>query len=340
LTIATKRLLALIALGANAALAGVLALVLMGIELLPRQAEALAASCQPVAWLSTPLLCLGALAFLPWLKATYREAYRLVPNADLAHQLRRGPVFSFFVPFLNLVWPYQAVRALDAALDPDRVPDPTPRPAQDASASYRDAPVERVARYPAPPAPVRLWWALVIARPAVALVLNGARAAWVVSETMNRADMQAAPALSRSGLLLPGANFFVAFQQAAVCAAAIAAFVVVSRISARLAEVARRFNALGTPAPTPSTHYAVAAAMPLEAARGDANWALGLAILSLFFCAPLTAPFALWKASRALRLGASGTATAAIVLSVVGLVLSLFFWFLAIWQFLTPASPR
>jgi hypothetical protein len=339
LTIATKRLLALIALGANAALAGVVAVVVIAIEFLPRQAEALAASSQQLARLSTPLLCVGALAFLPWLKATYRQAYSLIPNADLGHQLRRGPVMSFFVPFLNLVWPYQAVRALNAALDPDRVPAPAPRLAPDAPATYRDAPVEQAARRPAPPAPVRLWWALWIARPAVVLVLNGARAARVVSATMNRAEMQASPALSGDDFLLPGANFFVAFQHAAVCAAAIAAFVVVARISARLAEVARRLSALGTPASAPLTHSPAAAPAGTEATR-DANWALGLAILSLFFCAPLTAPFAVWKASRALRLGASVTATAAIVLSVVGLVLSMFFWFLAIWQFLTPASPR
>jgi len=78
---------------------------------------------------------------------------------------------------------------------------------------------------------------------------------------------------------------------------------------------------------------------PETAARREAGWALALGILSLFVCAPITAPFALWKASRALRLRPSGMATAAIVVAVFGLLTSLFFWFLAIWQFLTPAHP-
>ncbi|MBX3213586.1 MAG: hypothetical protein KF850_16220 [Labilithrix sp.] len=77
-----------------------------------------------------------------------------------------------------------------------------------------------------------------------------------------------------------------------------------------------------------------------EAARRDANWALALGIASLVFCAPMTAPFALWKATRALRAGASGRATVALVLAALGLASSAFFWFLVIWQFLTPAEPR
>ncbi len=79
---------------------------------------------------------------------------------------------------------------------------------------------------------------------------------------------------------------------------------------------------------------------PDEAARRDATWALVLGIASLVFCAPMTAPFAFWKAARALRVGASGRATVAVVLAVLGLASSALFWFLAIWQFLTPAHPK
>jgi len=39
-----------------------------------------------------------------------------------------------------------------------------------------------------------------------------------------------------------------------------------------------------------------------------------------------------------MRLQSSGMATVAIVLAVFGLLSSAFFWFLAIWQFLTPAQ--
>ena len=77
-----------------------------------------------------------------------------------------------------------------------------------------------------------------------------------------------------------------------------------------------------------------------DAARRDAAWALALGIASLVMCAPLTAPLAMWKASRALRVRPSGEATVGIVLAALGLLSSAVLWFLAIWQFLTPAAPR
>lgn len=89
--------------------------------------------------------------------------------------------------------------------------------------------------------------------------------------------------------------------------------------------------------PYQAPEAAASAVDPEATARRDAGWALALGIVSLFICAPITAPFALWKASRALRSRHSGMATAAIVVAVFGLLTSLFFWFLAIWQFLTPA---
>ncbi len=80
-------------------------------------------------------------------------------------------------------------------------------------------------------------------------------------------------------------------------------------------------------------------APPPDDARGrDRFWAVFLAVVSLFFCAPLTAPFSLLKANRLLRRGPDGFAVVAIVLAIVGLVSSLLFWFLAIWQFLSPSE--
>lgn len=73
-------------------------------------------------------------------------------------------------------------------------------------------------------------------------------------------------------------------------------------------------------------------------AQRDAQWALAFAIASLIFCAPITAPLAFWKASRAMRHGPSGMATVAIIFAVFGLCSSaLLFLFIVIWQFLTPA---
>src|SRR4051812_27539248 len=97
----TKRILALVALGANAVLAGFLSVIVLAIEVLPGEAgQAVAELSQTLAKFSTLFLWLGALAFLPWLKATYRQAHELVPNPELAHQFRRGPVLAFFIPFL------------------------------------------------------------------------------------------------------------------------------------------------------------------------------------------------------------------------------------------------
>ena len=77
---------------------------------------------------------------------------------------------------------------------------------------------------------------------------------------------------------------------------------------------------------------------PRDVARRDGWWALGLALFSLVFCAPITAPFAIWKAVRALRADASGVGAIAIFIAVVGLVSSAFVWFITIWQFLSPGE--
>ncbi len=77
-----------------------------------------------------------------------------------------------------------------------------------------------------------------------------------------------------------------------------------------------------------------------ESARRDANWGLALGIASLFMCAPLAAPLAMWKAIRALSVKSSWQATVAIVLAALGLLSSALFWFLVIWQFLSPSQPR
>jgi hypothetical protein len=78
---------------------------------------------------------------------------------------------------------------------------------------------------------------------------------------------------------------------------------------------------------------------PELAARRDATWAIVLGAASLVLCAPITAPFALWKAFRALRVRPFARAAVAIVFAVLGLLASALFWFLAIWQFLSPGEP-
>ena len=72
-----------------------------------------------------------------------------------------------------------------------------------------------------------------------------------------------------------------------------------------------------------------------ERARGDARWALGLALASFVFCGPLVGAIAIYLAWRALRVHPSSiTAKAAIAVSVGVMLL----W-VAIWQFLDSQVP-
>lgn len=81
------------------------------------------------------------------------------------------------------------------------------------------------------------------------------------------------------------------------------------------------------------------AAHPVDDGRSrDRFWALFLAIVSVVFCAPLTAPLSLFRANRLLKRGPDGYAVTAIVIAAFGFVTSLLFWFLAIWQFLSPSD--
>lgn len=84
--------------------------------------------------------------------------------------------------------------------------------------------------------------------------------------------------------------------------------------------------------------YAAPSAPPnVHQGKIDANVALVLALASVFFCAPILSPIALWKASRALRVASSWQGTMALVLAGLGLFSSAFFWLLAVWQYLAPA---
>lgn len=205
---------ALAALGLNVVVDGLLTFVVAAIDFAPAEVEDLLVNVSgKLAAISTLGVWLGALGFLPWLKATYVRARELVPSPALDEELRRGPVVGFFIPFLNLVRPYRAVRVLNDTLDPDHVPPPAPR-MMETNALYREpAAVMTLDLRSAKSAPVAVWWALWIARAIVPFVVK---------------------------LTGPASNLKIAFQNGVVFAAAVAAFVVVWRISNRLAEVERR----------------------------------------------------------------------------------------------------
>jgi hypothetical protein len=215
---------ALAALGFNVLVDGLLTVIVGVIDFVPEgMDELLADASAKLAPFSTLGLWIGALGFLPWLKATYARARAVTESPALEEEWNRGPVAGFFIPFVNLVRPYNAVKVLDEALDPDLVPEPPPERVE-TGALYRDAaaaftqPVLKAVKH----APVGLWWTLWIGRVVVQLATRVACTA---------------------------TNLTIALQNGVVFGAALAAFVVIWRISERLREVERRRAVLVALAP-------------------------------------------------------------------------------------------
>jgi hypothetical protein len=209
---------ALVVLGFNVLVLGSLTCVTAAIDFVPPGvSEHLLDTSETLVHLASLGLWVGALGFLPWLKATYARAREVAPTPALEEQWRAGPIAGFFIPIVNLVRPYRAVHVLNEALDPDDVPAPAPRMAEAGATSREPAPVVVVERRRAKEAPVALWWSLWLGRLASSVVLN----------------------LSGSR-----SNVHVALHNLVVLSAATAAWVVVWRISRRLEEVERRRAAL------------------------------------------------------------------------------------------------
>jgi hypothetical protein len=107
------------------------------------------------------LLVTGVL-FLRWLAQAVKVARDLQVSPPLAWTPSQA-VWGFFIPFVNMVRPYQVLRDLHDALDPAGVPEPAPRPRLDGAAGYRKVELEK-APPPAklPHASIGAWWALYI----------------------------------------------------------------------------------------------------------------------------------------------------------------------------------
>ncbi len=210
---------ALAAIGLNVLVDGVLTIIVAVIDFVPEElADFLVDLSGKLAIVSSLGIWIGALGFLPWLKGSYARARAVTESPALETHWQRGTIVGFFIPFLNLVRPYQVVRTLDEALDPELVPE-APAQRVEKNALYRDAAAvftthaSRTVKH----APVALWWTLWIGR-------------------------MVAPMLVRvSGLA--GNNIAIALQNGTVFAAALAALVVIWRISERLNEVERRRDA-------------------------------------------------------------------------------------------------
>jgi len=168
-----SRNLALAALGFNAAASfawgALFTLVLV------TQSQAVADFYNAASTVATLQIFIGALGFLPWLSKTFDRARVLDTSAAtvvVGIYSRQQPVLSYFIPFVNLVRPYRAMRALDAGVDPDRAPLPEPRLEEEFAGTYRaQVPYAAPDLRDIPAAPVRAWWALWIGRPIVAIPL-------------------------------------------------------------------------------------------------------------------------------------------------------------------------
>jgi hypothetical protein len=110
------------------------------------------------------LVMIGATAvtFLLWLSWTMTLSAKISTTA--IPWTNKKAVWSFFIPFVNLVQPYLVLRDLHDQLAPDGVPEPAPRPRMDSPGGYRSVAMEK-----APPprtlphASLGAWWWLFIA---------------------------------------------------------------------------------------------------------------------------------------------------------------------------------
>lgn len=214
--------LALAALGLNVVILAALSVTVFLVDIVPD------AAAQPMADLSSRLAGLsgvarwvGALGFLPWLSHAYRRALVVVQSYALQEEHRKGPVVGFFIPFLNFVRPYRAVKVLDESLEPSAIPLPPPQ-LEPGTGTYREpARLEIPTMRATPHAPVGVWWGLWIAS--------------TFTSMYSRIDKHPS-------------NFLIGAFDLVPFAAAVACCLVILRVTARLEEVERR-TALAADAP-------------------------------------------------------------------------------------------
>jgi hypothetical protein len=176
-------------------------------------------------WGSFALKVVTIVGFLAWVVSVFERAGRIEvrPRNGATRTL-----VGFFVPVLCFYWPYQGLRDLNDALDPDVVPEPPLRPATDAATlGYREAAIEaRPPRLPAPRAPVGWWWT-----------------AWMGGMTIRFVVTFTATWVAPNWWSSPFVAAFFIFDLLDV-AAAVLALLVVLRIETRLQERTRRVEAM------------------------------------------------------------------------------------------------
>lgn len=170
-------------------------------------------------WGQAAAYLIGAVPFMLWLGRAYEWGIYLTGSPNLREEEQRGLFLGFFVPVAFWVRPYQVVQALNLGIDPLAEPEPPPSPLE-APEGYRgrSSTLETAPRVALPP--VKLWWGL-----------------WLLTSALSFcpfivADLERDPIYAQLALCL------------ARSADAIAAAVVVSRLTARIVELARRKGVL------------------------------------------------------------------------------------------------
>jgi hypothetical protein len=80
-------------------------------------------------------------SFLTWVWSAFERASRLGARPPRS---AASVMLSFFVPVLCFFWPHLGLRQFDDAIEPERLPEPPPRPARDTGPhGYRDAAREK-----------------------------------------------------------------------------------------------------------------------------------------------------------------------------------------------------
>jgi hypothetical protein len=174
------------------------------------------------------MVVIAAIAYCSWLRLAYENAAKL----GQARYLRGTPqdaVVSFFIPFLNIIRPYQHIQSLWKASDPRGLSEVSPERQENPAAAYRDPPIREV---PSPGwkplvPPIGAWWTVWM----IAGVLGGAG-----SRSLPGNEPENVPAaISRMHMLQAGEVFTIL--------AAVLAILVIRAIDASQIERQRRRRA-------------------------------------------------------------------------------------------------
>jgi hypothetical protein len=135
-------------------------------------------------WIDTIARVLCCVLFLRWVSAAFRAA--LERGARPVRYAAIHATLGFFIPLLNFVRPYQALRALNAAVDPAGLPDPPPRPdAGEHALGYREPAAAPSGAAGVPQPPLVAWWAFWLVMGTPAWLKLAAMDSWAITRLLD-----------------------------------------------------------------------------------------------------------------------------------------------------------